>query len=233
MNFQGKSDLNKNTVYMYTNKINGKKYIGRTVKSVYTRASSNGSGYKTCPKFWHAICKYGWNNFDLTILAENISYEDSIKLEAYYIDLYQTTKQNFGYNILSHEPNRGCTLPEETRAKISESRKHLTQEQRKRIGEAHMGKKPWNKGVKTGPLTEEQKKNFSKARKGNKNSIHVPVKDLTTGETFRSGAEAGRSINRTSEAIFWSIKHGKPCNGHYFKRVSEEESNDYRKPVQN
>lgn len=211
-------EKNRNIVYMYTNKINGKVYVGRTMRSIFSRANSTGSGYKTCPKFWNAICKYGWENFELTILADNLTYEESVRLEERYIQEYKSNTQECGYNILFREPNRG-SIPEEVRSKIRESRARLTDEQRKRISESHRGQTPWNKGLKTGPLTDAQKKKFSEVRKGNKNSIHVSVQDLTTGEIFRSGAEAGRSIDRTSEAIFWAIKHNKPCNGHYFKRI--------------
>ena len=212
---------NNNIVYKYTNKINSKVYIGRTMRKVSARAQKDGSGYKTCPKFWNAICKYGWENFELEILAQNLSYEESVRLEKYYIEQYQSNTQKHGYNILLEEPNRGM-LPLETRQKISQARLNFSEEKKKKLAESHFrGNTPWNKGLKTGPMSEEQKKNFSAARKGNKNSIHVSVKDLTTGEVFRSGAEAGRSINRTSEAIFWSIKNNKPCNGHYFERVCE------------
>ena len=189
------------------------------MRTIEQRAHKDGSGYKTCSKFWHAICKYGWNNFKLEILADNLSYEDSVRLEKYYIEYYKSNTQEFGYNILLEEPNRG-SLPLETKKKISETRLNFSEEKKRELAKTHFrGNVPWNKGIKTGPLTDEQKKNFSKARKGNKNSIHIQVRDITTGEIFRSGAEAGRSINRTSEAIFWSIKHNKPCNGHYFERV--------------
>lgn len=188
------------------------------MRSVFSRANSTGSGYKTCPKFWNAICKYGWENFELTILAQDLSYEESVRLEEYYIQQYKSDTKEFGYNVLSREPNRG-SIPEEVKEKIRQSKANLTEKQRKHISEAHVGQKAWNKGLKTGPLTDTQKAKFSEARKGNKNSIHVSVQDLTTGEIFRSGAEAGRSVNRTSEAVFWSIKHNKPCNGHYFKRI--------------
>lgn len=218
MHYTNKSDINDNTVYMFTNIINSKKYIGRTMQPINNRSGNKGTGYKTCPKFWHAICKYGWNNFKLDILAEHVSYEQSVELERYYISLYKTYMQEYGYNILLQEPNRG-KLPDEVKEKIRAKKSELTPEQRKRISEAHLGQKAWNKGIKTGPLTDKQKEKFSEARKGNTNSIHVPVKDLTTGVIFRSGAEAGRSINRTSEAVFWSIKHNKPCNGHYFERI--------------
>lgn len=208
----------KNSVYLYTNTVNNKVYVGRTMQSLKARANKHGSGYKSCTKFWNAICKYGWDKFRLEILAENISYEESVRLEKYYIQLYKSNQQEFGYNILSEEPNRGF-LPEEVKNKIRAKKFELTPEQRKNISNAHLGQKAWNKGLKTGPLSEKQKAKFSEARKGNKNSIHVQVQDITTGEVFRSGAEAGRSINRTSEAIFWSIKNNKPCNGHYFKRM--------------
>lgn len=218
--YQERIPTSKNIVYKYTNVINSKVYVGRTMRDISVRANSNGTGYKTCPKFWHAICKYGWENFKLEILAKDLSYEESVELEQYYINLYKSNTQECGYNILTHEPNRG-SIPEEVRKKIGESKKYLTDEQRKRISDSYKGQHAWNKGIKTGPLSEKQKEKFSEARKGNKNSIHVPVKDLTTGEVFRSGAEAGRSINRTSEAVFWSIKNNKPCNGHYFERVCE------------
>ncbi len=188
------------------------------MRTILQGSNYNGSGYKSCTKFWNAICKYGWDNFKLEILAQNLSYEESVRLEKYYIKQFRSNEQEYGYNILLEEPNRG-SIPQEVRDKIRASRLNLTPEQHKTLSESHKGHTPWNKGVKTGPLTEEQKAKFSAARKGNKNSIHVQVQDLTTGEIFRSGAEAGRSINRTSEAIFWSIKHNKPCNGHFFKRI--------------
>lgn len=221
MHYTGKSNKENNIVYMYTNKVNSKVYIGRTMRSVSARAGLNGNGYKTCTKFWHAICKYGWDSFELTILAEHISYDESVQLEKYYIQKYRSDEQDYGYNLLKQEPNRG-SIPQEVRDKISKARKNFSPEMKAKLAASHFrGNIPWNKGIKTGPLTEEQKKNFSEARKGNKNSIHVSVKDLTTGEVFRSGAEAGRSINRTSEAVFWAIKHGKPCNGHFFERINK------------
>lgn len=222
INFRDDTNKNDNTVYKYTNIVNSKVYIGRTMRDLKIRAGKNGAGYKSCSSFWNAIQEYGWDSFHLEILAEHVPYEESIELEAAYIKKYRSNEKEFGYNILSEQTRKGCILPDELKSKLSEARKYLTQEQRERIRLSHLGQKPWNKGIKTGSLTDEQKKNFSEARKGNKNSIHVPVRNVTTGQVFRSGAEAGRSINRTAEAIFWSIKHNKPCNGYYFERVNEE-----------
>lgn len=38
-------------VYVYTNKVNGKKYVGQTNKSLIRRAHKDGTGYSSCPIF--------------------------------------------------------------------------------------------------------------------------------------------------------------------------------------
>lgn len=85
-------------LYCHTNKINGKKYIGISVQSPSRRWRSNGEGYKGCPKFYHAIQKYGWDNFDHEILLTQLTHEDASKKEQEYIAQYDTI--NNGYNIL-------------------------------------------------------------------------------------------------------------------------------------
>lgn len=86
-------------IYMYTNKINGKQYIGQTIHSISRRAGYHLTNYiKSSPKFGRAILKYGYENFSSTILHDNI--EDKSMLDAYeslYIELYNTIEN--GYNI--------------------------------------------------------------------------------------------------------------------------------------
>ena len=45
-----------------------------------------------------AINKYGWDNVQHNILANNIEKEAAKKLERYYIQKYNTTNLQFGYN---------------------------------------------------------------------------------------------------------------------------------------
>ena len=59
-------------IYMHKNKINGKVYIGQTSKSLDERCGKNGSGYIGCIRFYNAIQKYGWNNFEHEIIEDNI-----------------------------------------------------------------------------------------------------------------------------------------------------------------
>lgn len=86
-------------VYMHTNKINNKKYIGITGQDRYwDRWRSDGSGYKT-QVFGRAIEKYGWDNFDHEILKEVETESEACELEQYYIQKYKSNNKDFGYNI--------------------------------------------------------------------------------------------------------------------------------------
>ena len=67
---------NNYTVYMHKNKINGKVYIGITYQNVKYRWRKNGEGYKK-QKFYNAIKKYGWDNFEHIILFENLTFEEA------------------------------------------------------------------------------------------------------------------------------------------------------------
>lgn len=86
-------------VYMHTNKINNKRYIGITGQDRYwDRWRSDGSGYKT-QVFGKAIEKYGWNNFKHEILREVNTESEACELEQYYIQKYNSNNKDFGYNI--------------------------------------------------------------------------------------------------------------------------------------
>lgn len=107
-------------IYMYTNNINNKKYIGQTKRDILVRAGSGGSGYEECTLFYNAIKKYGWNAFSCTILEDNIeNIVDANDREEYYISLYNTTDTKFGYNLQSGGNNR--TTANVTKLKISQS----------------------------------------------------------------------------------------------------------------
>ena len=87
------------SVYCHTNKINNKKYIGITNQKPSRRWGKDGYGYHVQLKFWRAIQKYGWDNFEHEILYKNLSSDDAEKLEIELIAKYDTTNNKFGYNV--------------------------------------------------------------------------------------------------------------------------------------
>lgn len=89
-----------NCIYCFTNKLNGKKYIGQTTN--FNRRLSEHkcrSGKDNLP-FHNAINKYGINNFIVEILLENIESQDELnKYEKFFIEKYKTGDKEYGYNI--------------------------------------------------------------------------------------------------------------------------------------
>ena len=61
----------------------------------------NGKHYKTCPYFYNAIEKYGWDNFEHIIFMNNLSFSQAEKIEHKLILLFNAQNNNIGYNIKS------------------------------------------------------------------------------------------------------------------------------------
>ncbi len=91
-------EANNYIVYIHQNKINGKMYCGQTCQDPQKRFKG-GSGYSDCPRFYNAIKKYGWGNFNHIILIENLSHEMANIVETEIIKKYNLTNDKFGYNI--------------------------------------------------------------------------------------------------------------------------------------
>lgn len=135
------------TIYLRTNLVNGKQYVGQTSdikqRNIAFKCLKNRYSTKI---FDDDRRKYGVDNFDLEILAEAETQEEAWELEKYYIKELNT-KYPFGYNISDGGSgatgvppwHKGKHLSEETRKKISLAR----------IGEGNgmFGKEPWNKGI--------------------------------------------------------------------------------------
>lgn len=89
-----------NTIYLLTNTINGKKYVGQTWEAKETRWQKHySSSEKTCVKLNRAIAKYGKEAFAIETLTTAKTQEKADRLEAYYIEQYDTITN--GYNIRS------------------------------------------------------------------------------------------------------------------------------------
>ena len=84
-------------IYMHTNKVNGKKYIGQTSLSLEERCGKDGKNYDPSYKFGRAISKYGWDCFDHEIITEAATLDEANELEKYYISFYDSYRN--GYNM--------------------------------------------------------------------------------------------------------------------------------------
>lgn len=77
------------TIYCYTNKINGKKYIGITSRSMKERENSHIYETKEMRSknfpFKRALIKYGIENFNLEILEQVETKEEACQKEIFYI----------------------------------------------------------------------------------------------------------------------------------------------------
>lgn len=182
-------------VYLITNTVNGKQYIGFTTKTIEKRwcrhvymAMSRGSKLL----LHNAIREYGPSSFCLKTLFVG-STRDALEKEISLIAVKNTRVPN-GYNSavggrVPHGYKRKHS--EETREKMHiahlgvklsvEHRQHLsnslkgrvcTAETRARISDAHTGKpQPWNRGPKPWshrPLTAEWKAKISASLMGHK-----------------------------------------------------------------
>lgn len=83
-------------VYVHTNKVNGKRYVGLTTTKPEYRWRKNGTGYVKQPRFYRSIQKYGWDNFDHQVFEVNTK-DEMYYLEQYLITFYDT--MNSGYNL--------------------------------------------------------------------------------------------------------------------------------------
>lgn len=89
-------DDNRYCVYVHINKINGKAYVGQSV-NIEERWRSNGKNYEGCPKFYRAIKKYGWDNFEHILIEQNLLREEADQKEKEFIEKYNSIKA--GYNL--------------------------------------------------------------------------------------------------------------------------------------
>lgn len=113
------------TVYIHKNKINGKMYVGITCQDT-NRRWGNGSNYKTCRKFYNAIQKYGWQNFEHIIFAQNLTMEEASNMQQLLIKQLDTINNGYNLNFGGIVQLHCC----ETKQKISNSVKKFYNSQR-------------------------------------------------------------------------------------------------------
>jgi len=151
-------------IYIATNKINGKRYVGQTINLGKRLNGHKNSKYNV--PFAKAVKKYGIDGFEFITIR--YKYDFLNFWESHWIEALGTLHP-YGYNLMT-----GGAAPrhsEETKKKISEGKigplnynygKHFTEEHKRKISEANKAREPrkgWNH-------SEETKRKRSEAMRG-------------------------------------------------------------------
>lgn len=129
----------QNIIYLYTNKINNKKYVGQVNGKTKNLNNRHKRHMRDNLIIDIALRKYGEDNFSLEIIHFGETLEELNYFEEYYIKYFDTlAKNNKGYNVSTGgskgNPFGGKT--EEEKRKIFDD-----VERNKKIGESHKGRK--------------------------------------------------------------------------------------------
>lgn len=82
-------------VYKIENKINKKIYVGQT-NNLDRRTQEHKHDERNNHPIHNAIKKYGWENFEVSVLYYGVNYNEK---EKEYIKLYKSNRKQYGYNI--------------------------------------------------------------------------------------------------------------------------------------
>lgn len=213
-------------VYVHTNKSNNKKYIGLTCQKPEERWRK-GKGYKGSNRFYNAILKYGWDNFTHEILKDNLSREEALNLEEKYIKQYNTTDENFGYNLES-----GGSAPEhsqETKDLLSSLLKNreFKEEWIVKMREAFKTR-PGKKWTEESKEKLRQKKYGHEVTEGTRKKLHdafgIPVLCVELNKIYPSMKDAAESFGLSKCTISAVIKgRNKTAAGYHWKLLNNSE----------
>lgn len=213
-------------IYKITNIVNNKIYIGQTTKSI--NSSYLGSGTIIIK----AVKKYGKDSFIKEVLEVLEDLCELSEREIYWIEYYNSTDRNIGYNISSG--GNGGNLGEIVNKKLSD----ISKESGRLIGnKLRSGVPPINKGVAMSeeqkdklrkPKTDEHKRKLSEVRIGKHTK---PIICLNNNEIYESIKEAANSLNLTGPNIIKVLKGGaKKTKGYifeyYYPPIIEDIKND-------
>lgn len=202
-------------VYLTTNLINGKKYVGKDARN---QPWYLGSG-KYIKK---AVKKYGKENFVKEILQECSTLEELNSAEIEWLQKLNCKSDPTYYNATDTitPSSYGKKLTEEHKKKISEANKgkKLTKEHKELISSKHTGikKGPMSEDTKekirkalTGkPKSAQSKQKMSRSHKGRNNSyLSKPIQqvDIETGEVLR---EYSKIVDVSKQGFNrWSVQN--------------------------
>lgn len=187
-------------IYKIVNLVNGKLYIGQTVKSLQQRwvrhlylVRSGENRY-----LYDSIRYYGVENFLIEEIEKCDSKEVLNEREKFWIKYFKSNNKDFGYNM-NDGGTGGAQSPEI--CKIIASKKRgipLSDETKQKISNAHKGK----------THTKEHNENVSKANKGKKLSEEnvQKIKSRMIGKKSPMDGKNHSDETKQKLSLFWKGK---------------------------
>ena len=232
----------KSGIYCIENITTNKKYIGQSIdiKDRWRRHISelnhNSHHNDYLQKAWN---KYGENDFKFYVL-EYCNIDKLDKKEIYYINFYNTTNRDYGYN-LTFGGQVNHYLIKEIKNKISNSNKKTYQNnQELRKLRSIDALKQWsnpeiknkisgeNNGMYGKHHSEESKQKMSEHKRGEKSWKRntTPVFCIELNKEFDDATVASKELSLDSSSIL-KVCQGKrkTCGGYHWKFLNNKENN--------
>ena len=198
-------------VYFIKNNVNGKVYVGSS-SNIYRRWTTHKRELKHkkhhSVKLQNSFNKYGCDAFSYLLAESSKCTKDMALKEAKWIEFFDSVDN--GYNI-NPFPYQVGLMPK-------------SEQHKKRIGEAHIGRKLSEEskekirqarlGKKNGPMSEERKRKISEAKLGKKPMTEEGRKKLSE---FRKSTKGKSKMSEETKQKIAASKLGKKL-GPYKKR---------------
>ncbi len=197
----------------------GKVYVGITNRDVNLRWRKGGKDYLSKHKngnynhayFANAILKYGWDNFQHSIIASNLGEMTAKNMEKDLIKFYK--EQGKSYNITDGGDGRlgvSFTHSEESKLLISKHHRRIqTDDTRKKISELQIGKKfpKWRKYL----LSNSHNKEKHKVEQFSLNNVSIAIYNSLMDAERATGVRNGNISScvkgrcKTAGGYIWKL----------------------------
>lgn len=190
-------------IYLTTNIVNGKIYVGQHKASVFD-SKYKGSGVH----LRNAVAKYGKESFIVEMIDTAENKEELSEKEIRWISKLDSRNADIGYNL--SKGGVGHPMSGDSRKRMSEARKRYcaTEEAKRKLSALRLGKKmpeeakkKISKANKGRIKSEEERRKLSKALKGNRAGFCSPdyVHKEVTDETRKKLSESHRGHKHSQE----------------------------------
>ena len=220
------------TVYLIRNSVNGKVYIGKTVKTAQQRWKQHCAASKVADSSIHlraAIRKYGPQVFDISVLAVATSKSELNDLERKYIAMYQSTVSERGYNqtlggdgaSIGNRNRVGCHLSPEHKAAISAANKGPKSAETRARMSAVQSVRTWGHSDVTRNRLAAKPRQGSPEHRAKLRAAHLGKKQSAETIAKRAAAMIGHSVSAESRAKSSAAQIGRSKSIEAKRRMSD------------